>query len=78
MAVFSSNSHFYSLIAQAMFADMLAAEDVDIPSKEDFLDADLNEDGTLMFGEWKMWVEGMDHDEDDGETEESSESGESG
>ena len=36
---------------------MLAALCIDIPTEEDFESADLNGDGTLLFEEWREWVE---------------------
>ena len=36
---------------------MLDALNIDIPTKEDFDAADLNGDGTLLFEEWREWVE---------------------
>ena len=52
---------------------MLAALCIDIPTEEDFESADLNGDGTLLFEEWREWVEeqGEETTEDSGEEEES-------
>ena len=48
---------------------MLAGQNV--PSEEDFQNADLNGDGTLMFEEWLEWVmEGEEEDADEGSDEE--------
>ena len=41
---------------QERFADLLAAQDITIPSQQDFNAADLNKDGTLIFEEWQEWV----------------------
>merc|ERR1719508_615251 len=51
------------------YAEMLAGQNV--PSEEDFQNADLNGDGTLMFEEWLEWVmEGEEEDADEGSDEE--------
>merc|ERR1712168_384674 len=41
------------------FGDLLEENGIPVPSEEDFNDADLNGDGTLLFEEWKEWVEGQ-------------------
>ena len=51
---------------------MLAERNIPIPSKEDFEAADLNKDGTLMFEEWKEWVEEQQEEEYTEDTEETS------
>ena len=38
------------------FADLLAAQNILTPSEEDFVSADLNGDGTLVFEEWQEWA----------------------
>merc|ERR1712115_517842 len=43
-------------MCEERFADMLAKEDIDVPSREDFDSADLNGDGTLVMEEWKKWI----------------------
>eukprot|EP00091_Calanus_sinicus_P013534 TRINITY_DN3001_c0_g1_i1.p1 TRINITY_DN3001_c0_g1~~TRINITY_DN3001_c0_g1_i1.p1 ORF type:complete len:114 (-),score=50.59 TRINITY_DN3001_c0_g1_i1:101-442(-) len=58
---------------EAKFADLLANQNIPIPSKEDFDAADLNEDGTLMFEEWEEWVEEKQEEEEDSAEEESTE-----
>merc|ERR1719318_1821390 len=47
------------------FADLLAEQDIPIPSKEDFDAADLNGDGTLMFEEWEEWVQEQQEEQDE-------------
>ena len=41
---------------EVRFADVLAAENIPLPSEADFESADLNRDGTLLFEEWEEWV----------------------
>merc|ERR1711892_1025270 len=38
------------------FANEIKDMDIDIPSEEDFHEADLDGNGTLMFEEWEEWV----------------------
>ena len=38
------------------FAMVLAAQNIDVPTEEDFNSADLNSDGKLFFQEWEEWV----------------------
>merc|ERR1712215_271728 len=40
------------------FANQLSDEDITIPTKEDFDNADLNNDGTLLYEEWEEFVMG--------------------
>merc|ERR1719318_1897413 len=47
------------------FSDLLAEQDIPIPSKEDFDAADLNGDGTLMFEEWEEWVQKQQDEQDE-------------
>ena len=49
------------------FADLLAEQNIPIPSEEDFDAADLNQDGILMFEEW------VEEQQEDQEEEESTE-----
>merc|ERR1712034_281654 len=50
---------------EARYADLLAEQDIPIPSKEDFDAADLNGDGTLMFEEWEEWVQEQQEEQDE-------------
>ena len=56
---------FVKINVQDEYAEQLAGQN--IPSEEDFQDADLNEDGTLMLEEWLEWV--MEDEESDEEEE---------
>merc|ERR1739842_57270 len=38
------------------FAEVLAAQNIPVPTEEDFNSADLNSDGKLFFQEWEEWV----------------------
>merc|ERR1719244_2217778 len=38
------------------FAEVLAAQNIDVPTVDDFKSADLNSDGKLFFQEWEEWV----------------------
>ena len=49
---------------------MLVAQNITIPSKEDFDAADINGDGTLMFEEWEEWVEEQEGEESTEDSEE--------
>merc|ERR1711970_1001822 len=42
------------------FAVVLAAQNIPVPTKEDFNSADLNSDGILFFQEWEEWVREME------------------
>ena len=41
---------------EVRYADVLAAENIPLPSEADFESADFNGDGTLLFEEWEEWV----------------------
>ena len=41
---------------EVRFADLLASQNIPLPSEADFESADLNRDGTLLFEEWEEWV----------------------
>merc|ERR1712179_639041 len=38
------------------FGEELSSQGITVPTEEDFNAADLNNDGTLLFAEWKEWV----------------------
>merc|ERR1712243_530564 len=42
------------------FAEVLAAQNIPVPTEEDFNSADLNSDGILFFQEWEEWVGAME------------------
>merc|ERR1712183_356710 len=42
------------------FAVVLAAQNIPVPTEEDFNTADLNNDGILFFQEWEEWVREME------------------
>merc|ERR1711936_1265155 len=46
------------------FAAELSDQNITIPTKEDFENADLNQDGTLLFEEWEEFVMGEDTEEE--------------
>merc|ERR1711936_1550413 len=48
---------------EELFGTELEDNNIAIPTKEDFDNADLNQDGTLLFEEWKQFVIG-DNTED--------------
>ena len=43
-------------MCEERFADTLAMENINVPRKEDFDNADLNGDGTLIMKEWEEWI----------------------
>ena len=42
------------------FAEVFAAQNIPVPTEEDFNSADLNSDGILFFEEWEQWVGAME------------------
>ena len=48
--------HVYLHSDQDLYADVLAAEGLEVPTEDNFHSADLNGDGTLLFAEWQHWV----------------------
>ena len=41
------------------FADHLDELYMKVPVESDFASSDLNGDGVLLFGEWKIWAKGL-------------------
>ena len=41
---------------EVRFGDLLALEDIPIPSEDDFNSADLDKDGILTTREWNEWI----------------------
>merc|ERR1712126_205094 len=53
------------------FGDLLLEKGIPLPSKEDFDNADLNGDGTLLFEEWEESImESLDYNDDDNDDDE--------
>ena len=44
------------LKCEEKFAELLALEDIPVPSKEDFDSADADHDGVLYKEEWNDWI----------------------
>eukprot|EP00092_Neocalanus_flemingeri_P059877 GFUD01071714.1.p1 GENE.GFUD01071714.1~~GFUD01071714.1.p1 ORF type:complete len:109 (-),score=31.93 GFUD01071714.1:115-441(-) len=49
---------------EVTYADEIAENNIPIPSEDNFIAADLNKDGTLMFDEWMEWVENEESTEE--------------
>ena len=55
----------YGLTLQERFGAMLLEQGIPLPIEEEFDNADLNGDGTLLFEEWEEFVEFQSSEDDD-------------